>query len=60
MSLPTFNNQIELFGLQLQRDKLFMAQDRYRLFAEKIYPLLRRVRGRLEACYRRVRDRPET
>ena len=51
MSLPTFDSQIELFGLQLQRDKLFKAEDRYRLFAEKVYPVLMRVRERLEGCY---------
>ena len=51
MSLPDLDTQIELFGLQLQRDKLFKAEDRYRLFAEKVYPVLAKVRDRLEACY---------
>jgi transposase len=58
MSLPNFNSQIELLGLQLQRDKLFKAQDRYRLFAEKVYPVLMQARERLEACYCADNGRP--
>jgi len=58
MSLPDFNHQIELLGLQLQRDKLFKAQDRYRLFAEKVYPVLMKARERLEACYCTDNGRP--
>ena len=48
MSLPEFDHQIELLGLQLQRDKLFAPEDRYRLFNEKIYPVLVRMRERLK------------
>ena len=51
MSLPTFDHQIELLGLQGQRETLFEAKDRYRVFAEKIYPILVSARARLEACY---------
>ena len=58
MSLPDFNSQIELLGLQLQRDRLFEARDRYRLFAEKVYPVLIKARGRLEACYCAENGRP--
>jgi len=58
MSLPDLNRQIELFGLHLQRDKLFTAEDRYRLFAEKVYPILLRSRERLEACYCSDNGRP--
>jgi transposase len=58
MSLPDFNSQIELLGLQLQRDKLFEAQDRYRVFAERVYPVLMKARERLEGCYCLENGRP--
>ena len=51
MSLPEFNAQIDLFGLQYHQDILFKEGDRYRLFSEKIYPLLVKARERLEGCY---------
>jgi hypothetical protein len=38
MSLPVFDSQMDLFGLQRQRDQLFDCRDRYRLFAERVYP----------------------
>jgi transposase len=58
LSLPEFDSQIELFGLQLQRDKLFSSQDRYRLFHEKIYPVLVKLRERLETLYCQDNGRP--
>jgi transposase len=58
MSLPTFDHQIELLGLQGQRETLFEAKDRYRVFAEKIYPILVSARARLEACYCADNGRP--
>src|ERR1017187_1709703 len=58
MSLPDFSSQIELLGLHIQRDKLFEAQDRYRLFAEKVYPVLIKARERLESCYCADNGRP--
>jgi hypothetical protein len=45
MSLPDFSSQMELFGLQ--RQLFFEESDRYRLFFEKIYPVLQN-RGRLQ------------
>lgn len=51
MSLPFFNPQAHLFGLQAVSHEVFDAGDRYRLFAEKIYPLLVQARPRLEQCY---------
>jgi transposase len=58
MSLPEFSTQIELFGLQLRRDRLFGERDRYRLFAERIYPILLRMRGRLAELYCQDNGRP--
>ena len=40
MSLPKFNWQRKLFGLQENSQKLYAADDKYRLFASKIFPLL--------------------
>src|SRR3989337_2890966 len=51
MSLPVFNPQAHLFGLQAVSHEVFDTGDRYRLFAEKIYPLLGQARPRLEQCY---------
>jgi len=51
VSLPEFDSQIELFGLHLRRDTLFAEDDRYRLFHERIYPVLVNARGRLEGLY---------
>jgi transposase len=51
MSLPAFSTQAELFSTAGLSGSLFAATDRYRLFAQKVYPALARVRARLEACY---------
>jgi len=58
MSLPEFDSQIELFGLQVRRDDLFEADDRYRIFAEKVYPVLVRARERLAGLYCADNGRP--
>ena len=51
MSLPVFDPQTHLFGLQARSSDVFSEKDRYRLFAEKVYPLLVEARPKLEACY---------
>ncbi len=58
MSLPPFNPQTHLFGLQVVKDDVFDPSDRYRLFAEKIYPLLVKARPALEQCYCEDTGRP--
>ncbi|MBK8575450.1 MAG: transposase [Elusimicrobia bacterium] len=56
MSLPDFSSQMDLFGLQ--RQLFFEKSDRYRLFFEKIYPVLAKARERLAACYCLENGRP--
>jgi hypothetical protein len=51
MSLPAFSTQAELFSTAGLSGSLFASTDRYRLFARKVYPVLARVRAKLEACY---------
>jgi len=52
MSLPVFNTQGSLFGsLGSISPGLFAENDRYRLFAQKIWPVLARSRPELEKCY---------
>jgi hypothetical protein len=51
MSLPVFSSQSELFSTAALTGKLFGQTDRYRLFAQKVYPALVRARGALEVCY---------
>ena len=51
MSLPVFSTQAELFSTAALSGSLFAATDRYRLFAQKVYPALAGIRGRLESCY---------
>jgi hypothetical protein len=51
MSLPAFSTQSELFSTAGLSGSLFADTDRYRLFAQKVYPALTRVRAKLEACY---------
>ena len=58
MSLPAFDPQTHLFGLQARSSEVFSETDRYRLFAQKIYPLLVEARGKLEACYCLTNGRP--
>jgi transposase len=51
MSLPAFSTQAELFSTAGLSGSLFATTDRYRLFAQKVYPVLVRVRAKLETCY---------
>jgi hypothetical protein len=52
MSLPTFDSQGALFGsLSSLAPGLFSETDRYKLFAQKIWPVLARTRPQLEDCY---------
>ena len=58
MSLPDFKRQTQLFGIYGPAGLELDPGDRYRLFAEKIYPLLVGARGELEQCYCRENGRP--
>ena len=51
MSLPEFSTQSELFSTAGCSRELFAATDRYRLFAQKVYPALAQIRPQWEACY---------
>jgi len=51
MSLPEFSTQAELFSTAGCSRELFLATDRFRLFARKVYPVLAQTRSQLEACY---------
>jgi hypothetical protein len=58
MSLPSFSTQQSLFGVGSLADHLFPATNRYRLFAEKIWPLLVQARPILETMYCADNGRP--
>lgn len=58
MSLPVFNPQTHLFGLQAAHEEVFEKDNRYRLLAERIYPLLVKARSPLESCYCADNGRP--
>ena len=58
MSLPTFDPQAQLFSLAAATGRLFAPHDRFRLFAEKIYPLLVEARAELASCYCADNGRP--
>jgi hypothetical protein len=51
MSLPDFSSQSELFSTAGLSGTLFAATDRFRLFAQKVFPILARSRSQLERCY---------
>ena len=51
MSLPLFSSQAELFSTAGLSGQLFEDTDRYRLFAQKVYPLLAKIRSKLNVCY---------
>lgn len=51
MSLPDFSTQAELFSTAGLSARLFAEGDRYRLFAQRVYPTLARARPKLEKCY---------
>lgn len=58
MSLPEFSSQQSLFGVGSLAEKLFETTNRYRLFAEKIWPLLVAARPKLETMYCVTNGRP--
>jgi transposase len=59
MSLPSFDTQGSLFGnLASLAPTLFSESDRYKLFAQKIWPVLAKTRPQLEACYVTENGRP--
>ena len=51
MSLPTFSAQGSLFSTAALGQSLFPPDDRYRLFAKLVFPLLANVRPQLEKAY---------
>ena len=51
MSLPSFSTQAELFSTAGLTSNLFAPTDRYRLFAQVVYPALAGMRGELEKGY---------
>jgi transposase len=51
MSLPLFSSQSQLFSTAALTGKLFGQTDRYRLFAQKVYPAVVAARTTLEGCY---------
>ena len=58
MSLPVFQPQPHLSSLQAVSSEVFAADDRYRLFAQQIYPLLVQARPALASCYCQSNGRP--
>src|SRR5947209_3439212 len=59
MSLPQFDVQGSLFeSLGSIAPALFGDQDKYQLFAKKVWPVLARCREQLEECYTRDNGRP--
>lgn len=58
MSLPRFDGQGSLFGAANLAGELFESTDRYRLFREKVLPLLIRTRPQMEKMYCLDNGRP--
>ena len=58
MSLPIFSTQQSLFGVGSLADSLFAPTNRYRLFAEKVWPLLVQARPVLATMYCAANGRP--
>src|SRR4030066_1218380 len=58
MSLPDFKRQTRVFGIYGPAGLELAPEDRYRLFGEKIYPLLVGGRSELEKCYCEDNGRP--
>ena len=58
MSLPAFSTQQSLFGVGSLADNLFPTTNRFRLFAEKIWPRLVQARPELETMYCADNGRP--
>ncbi len=48
MSLPAFSTQAELFSTAGLSCHLFAPTDRYRLFAQMVYPAVAAARGAME------------
>jgi transposase len=51
VSLPSFSTQTELFSTAGLTSNLFAPGDRYRLFAQVVYPAMAGMRAELEKCY---------
>jgi len=51
VSLPDFSSQAELFSTAGLSASLFAQDDRYRLFAKRVYPALAGTRTTLAKCY---------
>jgi len=51
VSLPAFSTQAELFSTAGLSSSLFAPTDRYRLFAQMIYPVVASAREELQKCY---------
>jgi IS5 family transposase len=51
MSLPEFSTQSFLFSTAALSGSLFPQDDRYRLFANLVYPQLVKARAKLQSCY---------
>jgi transposase len=51
LSLPSFSTQAELFSTAGLTSNLFPPTDRYRLFAQVVYPAVAGMRAELEKCY---------
>jgi hypothetical protein len=51
MSLPVFSSQSQLFSTAALTGTLFGQTDRYRLFAQKVYPIVAQARSALERGY---------
>src|SRR5437773_5538137 len=58
MSLPNFSTQQSLFAVGSLADKLFAPTNRFRLFGEKVWPLLVKARPTLETMYCAANGRP--
>lgn len=58
MSVPKFSDQLSLFGVGSLLDSLFGPTNRYRLFAETIWPRLVAARPQLETMYCADNGRP--
>lgn len=58
MSLPKERDQSSFFDVAFVVGSLFGANDRYRLFREKVMPALRGIRDKLDALYCQDNGRP--
>src|SRR5690348_6716030 len=58
MSLPEFSLQGSLYGIDNLLGDQFPRDDRFRLFAARVRPLLVKARPALEAAYCRDNGRP--